>query len=186
MASGEINPIDNPQAWDVINVGGKDNPGYCEVGEFKRENEWDIKKGKGTKGATMTFVGLPPAKGQIVFYLWLAQHFRDWEAFRKLFKYDPTKKTTSAIDIYHPSLADIDISSVVTEYITNIVHVGKQMYTVTVDLVEYSPPPKASAVSTPGGSKSTGGASIPGTPTDPVADAQQKEIAALLKTASEP
>jgi hypothetical protein len=62
------------------------------------------------------------------------------------------------------------------------------MYTVTVDLLEYSPPPKASAVSTPGGSKSTAGipGSIPGTPTDPVADAQQKEIAALLKTASEP
>ena len=92
MASGALNPIDNPQAWDVIIVGGVASPGVCSVTGFKRECEWDVKKGKGTVGATLTYVQKPPATGQFKFTLWTAAHFVAWEAFRALLKYDPTKK----------------------------------------------------------------------------------------------
>ena len=189
MSSGAVNPIDNPQIWDVIRLGQAISPGICKVGEWKREHQWDVKKGKGTLGGTVTFVGRPPAKGSITFKLWTPDHFAEWDLFRPLLKFDPTKKTVSAIDIYHPSLADIDIHSVVTETIGNVVHEGDQLYSITVDFIEYFPPPKAAAVGTPSGSKSaksTTGSNSTGKSDDPVADAQQKEIAALLKKAAEP
>lgn len=186
MSSGSINPIDNPQAWDTVTIGQVQSPGVCKVTGFKRQNEWDIKKGKGTLGATTTYVGKPPAKGSITFQLWTAFHFAEWDEFRPLLKYDPTKKAVQAVDIYHPSLADIDLNSVIVENIGAIEHEGQQLYTITVDFIEYFPAPKKSAVGTPTSSSTTQKGTTPGSPPDPIADAQQKEIAALLKKASEP
>ena len=189
MASGAIDPILNAQDWDVITLGGQLSPGVCEVSEFKRAHEWDQKKGKGTLGATATYVGRPLAKGSIKFKLWTSLHFQQWDLFRQLFQYDPTKQNVTGVGIYHPSLADIGITSVVCESIGNIVHEGDGLYSVTVELLEYAPPPKASAVSTPTTSKTTttiAPGSPPGAPPDPVADAQQKEIKTLLQQASAP
>lgn len=190
MSSGAIDPIQNPQAWQVIQLGSSTSPGVCIVSGFRRAHEWDVKKGKGALGATITFVQRPPAKGSVEFLLWQPIHFQQWDIFRPLLKYDPTKKAVQAIDIYHPSLADVEISSVVTENIGAIEHKGDGLYSITVDFMEYFPPPKASAVSTPAGSKSGTKQPDPTNPTgvtdDPVADAQQKEIAALLQKASQP
>lgn len=186
MSSGAINPIDYPQDWDVVRIGQAISPGICKVGEFKRAHEWDVKKGKGTLGATVTFVARPPAKGSITFKLWTSAHFTAWDSFRPLLQYDPTKKSVQAVDIYHPSLADIGLTSVVTESIGNIVHEGDQLYSITVEFLEYFPPPKGSAVSTPTGSRSTQSNTTPGAPADPVADAQQKEIGELMKQAAAP
>jgi hypothetical protein len=184
--SGEVNPLENPQSWDEIVIGQTVSPGLVKVTGFKRSNEWDMKKGKGTVGATPTYVGKPPAKGTFVFYLWTKQHFLDWDIFRPLLKYDPTKKNIQAIDIWYPSLADIDCNSIIIDDIGAIEHEGSQLYSITVAATEYFPSPKKSAVGTPSGSVSTQKGTTPGAPPDPIADAQQKEIAALLKKASEP
>lgn len=189
VSSGSLDPLLNPQDWDVITLGGQVSPGICKVSEFPRAHEWDQKKGKGTLGATLTYVGRPLAKGSITFRLWTSLHFQQWDLFRPLFKYDPTKTTAQGVDIYHPSLVDVEINSVVCEEIGNIIHAGDGLYTITVKLVEYAPPPKASAVSTPTTSKTTttlGPGSPPGAPPDPVADAQQKEIQRLMQQASAP
>lgn len=186
MASEDINPLDNPEAWDKLEVGGVESPGLALVGEFKRAHDWDVKKGKGADGATLTFNGRPPAEGSVEFQLWTRAHFTEWSEWLQLLKYDPIKKAPQPIDAWHPSLADLDINSLVTQKIGNIVHKGNQLYSVTVDFIEYLPPPKASATSTPNGSVTTPPGTTPGTPTDPVADAQQAEIAALLKKAGEP
>lgn len=183
-----MDPLTDPQTYDFVEVGGLENAGICEVSGFKRSTEWDIKVGKGTKGATVTLSQLPPAEGSIKFQMWTAEHFRFWdEEFRPLFLYDPTKKTVNAVDIYHPFLAELGIKSVVCKSIGVIVHEGKGLYSVTVELLEYLPPPKKSATSTPSGSTAdknkagkTGGSD------DPIADAQQAEIAKLLVQARAP
>ena len=185
-----LSPLSNPQSWDVIQVGQQTSPGLCTLSGFKRANEWDVKKGKGTIGGTVTYVARPPAKGTITFQLWTEQHFTQWLAFLPLLKYDPTKKAVQAIDLYHPTLTMIDMTSFVTENVGAIEHAGNGLYTVVVDFLEYAPPPKASAVSTPSGSLATqhpGGTDAPsGAPADAVGDAQQKEIAALLNRAGQP
>lgn len=184
---GWLSPISNPQAWDVVQIGQQTSPGICKIGDFKAKKEWDVKKGKGVLGATITFVGRPPAQGSITFKLWSDAHFAAWETFQSAFQYDPTRKAVQAIDIYHPALAAIDINSVVCEGIGAPNHVGEGMYEVVVDLLEYFPPPKSSAIGTPSGSVANKTVNGDSTATnDPVADAQQKEIAALLQKASQP
>jgi hypothetical protein len=145
-----------------------------------------VKKGKGTYGATVTFVGRPPAKGSVKFYLWTPLHFTQWASFRPLLKYDPTKKKVQAVDVYYPSLADIDIRSVVVESIGNIVKEAPGLYSITVELLEYFPAPKKSAVSTPTQSQATQDGTTVGKQPPAAQDAQQAEIAELMKQAAAP
>jgi len=188
MPSASLNPIDNPQDWDVIRIGGVTSPGVCSVSDFKSKHEWDVKKGKGTYGATLTYVGRPPCQGTIKFKLWTPAHFIAWASFRDLFNYIPDRKAVTPIDIYHPALADVGLNSVVCEGVGQVVHEGEQLYSITVELIEYFPSPKANITATPAGSKSK--APNPNSPVgasdDPVADAQQKVVAALLNKAGQP
>ncbi len=189
-ALGQLNPLDNPQVWDVVVISGVTSPGVIKegsLGDWKRTHDFDVKKGKGTLGATVTFTNKPPAEGTITFMLWLAEHFAAWDAFLPLLKYDPTKKTVTAVDIYHPALDAIDVSSVVCTKIGNLVHEGKQLYSITVDFLEYFPTPAQSAVSTPNGTSGTPPPpGAPGNPPPNAGTAEEQEIAQLLAQATAP
>jgi len=187
MSSEVLNPIDHPQEWDSVTIAGQRSPGLCELDGFDRKHDWDRKKGKGAAGETITFTQKPAAEGKLTFTFWLREHFTAWATFRALFKYDPTKKAPSPFDIFHPTLADNDIKSVVCGSLGGLKHVGGGKYQVVVELLEYNPPPPKSAVSTPDGSKSnTKQTPATGAQPDPIADAQQAQIAALLDEAKKP
>jgi hypothetical protein len=151
--SGGIDPIQNPQSWDVIVLAGVTSPGIiAEMSGFDRVNGWQIKKGKGSDGGTLTYVQRPPAEGHIKFVLSTAADFQAWASFRPLFLYNPAKNAAAseqAVSIWHPALADLSISSVVTKKISPIRHMGKGKYEVTVDLIEFAPPPASNVVNTP-------------------------------------
>lgn len=181
------NPLINPAAEDVIKIGSVTSPGLSILSGFKRPYGWEVKKGKGVKGSTTTLNEYPPCEGSVEIQLWLDEHFDAWDLFLPHLKYDPTKKTVSAVDWYHPSTVDIDLKSVVCKNISARVHKGNGLYSYTLDFLEYNPPPKKSAVSTPKGSKtSSSGNSTSGGSGDPVADAKQAEIARLLEEARKP
>jgi hypothetical protein len=141
-------PIRNPQTWDVIILAGVQSPGICKLEGFDRDNGWQEKKGKGSVGATLTYVQRPPAKGKIVFTLWTSAHFLGWEQnFRKLFMYNSSATPDQqAVTISHPALDDIQLSQVVTKKISPVRHMGKGKYHVVVELWEYVPTPKTSVV----------------------------------------
>jgi len=189
MTTGQLNPFDNPEAYDVVVLGGVTSPGVVKPGAitgFKRAHEWDIKKGKGAKGATLTYVQRPPAQGTITFTLGTREHFTAWESFRPQFKYDPTKKNPQALDIFHPVLADLDIHSVVCESLSQLENDGYGEWTCVVELCEYFPPPKAPAVGTPTTSQTNTNPKTAANQQPAVQDAQQAEIQRLLDQASQP
>jgi hypothetical protein len=191
-------PLQYPQEWDVINIGGVDSPGVCVVGKTKRHNVFDVKRGKGVKGATITYEGDEPASFDVTFTLWRdpkvtsptdPDDFANWEAFVPLLRYDPSKKTMQAVDIYHPSLVPIDINRVLCEDIGNIVHVGDLKYEVEVRFLEYRPPPPVDVTTTPAGSKATvkkPDADPAAEPEDPAIQKAQNDIAGLSVTAWDP
>ena len=184
-----LDPINDPQAYDFVTIAGARSPGICVVSGAKRAQKWDVKDGKGTKGATTTFTNLPPAAFTIKFQLWTAQHFADWDRFRPLLKYDPTKKAAQAFDIFHPALAHLGIVSVVCEDLGQVEHDGQGMYSITCSFLEYFPAPPTPIVSTPQGSRPVskdGPGAPPGLPPDPVGDDKNKEIAELFKKAFTP
>lgn len=181
-----LNPILYPEAWDKIFIGQMQSPGVCEVKGFNRPYKWDSKGGKGSLGATSTFVERPVSTGSVKFQLWEESHFDEWQAFQALLEFDPTKKTVTAVDLYHPTPANNGVNAVVVDNIGELIHVGKGLYEITVDFREYAPPPKKNASGTPSGSKSTQGGTTPGAPPDPIADAQQEEIRRLMAQAAQP
>lgn len=187
------NPIAQPAQWDAVQIGTLTSPGYCELAGFARNYEWDVKAGKGTNGATITYTQNPPAEGSITFFLWDDgtlgtghNHFSEWSLFVPHLKYDPTKKTVQAIQIYHPVLAANDITAVVCKSIgPMVVDKGSLMASVQVEFIEYWPPPKTSAVGTASSSSAPHkiGKADSGTPNSgdqPAAqDADQQEIGDL-------
>lgn len=191
MSIGALDPIANAQAWDVISLAGSVTPGWADVTQFIREHKLDKKMGKGTDGATTTYVGKPPAGSPIKFYLWTSEHFQTWDRIIPALKYDPAKgKGLVPVDIFHPALADIDVTSVVAEKLGSYVHEGNQLYSREIYFSEYHPPPKASAVSTASGSKGTGsggagGNPPPGTQPDPELESLRKTAASLAADASQ-
>ena len=52
--SGQVDPISQPSAWDVIKIANVTSPAVCKVGEFKRARDFDEKHGKGAIGSTLT------------------------------------------------------------------------------------------------------------------------------------
>lgn len=182
MAVGLNNPIDHPEVWDRVVVAGVASPGYCKIKQHARKNEWDIKRGKGAKGATITYVQRPPMQFTIEFYAGYydisgaggPSDFAAWDAFLPLLQYDPTKKTPQAIDIYHPALADVDLSSVVTESIGGWEDAGDNLFKREIAFLEYFPPPARSAVGGPTGSKSATPGNGP-TPNPPPSAPQSAE-----------
>jgi len=175
-------PLIVPTAWDFMTIGGVPTPGRCEVSDAKRNHNFDKKKGKGLSGATTTFTQKPPAEFKVKFYLWDSTHFAAWEALFPLLRYDPEKGIpVFAVDVYHPSLSALEISSCVVQHLGLIEHLGEQLYAFDVGFLEYRPPPPASAVSTPsqsGDSKSPD-SNVP----DPQIVALNAQIAALTAQA---
>ena len=163
-------PITDPGSWDYALIAGVATPGLIPQGGlvFPRTHKWDVKVGKGTDGATQTYVGKPPAEGKLTIQLWTAEHFAAWDAFSALLlTYDATKQTPTPATIYHPSLVPLRISAVVVKEIGNVQHVGHGLYEVKVELLEYTPPPKSSAVSTPTGAANDDAENEPEKPLTP-------------------
>lgn len=88
-----LDPITHPDAWQRLAFPTAQlvTPGLAIVGKWTRDNEYDVKAGKGTQGATETLKQQPPAKGTITFKAWTPEHFAAWNAILDLLKFDPTK-----------------------------------------------------------------------------------------------
>jgi hypothetical protein len=88
-----LDPITYPNAWNVIVFGKLSTPvdAKVKVSGFARKNDYDVKVGKGTAGATITLKGQPPAEGTIEAWAWTPAHFAAWNAIDALLAYKPGK-----------------------------------------------------------------------------------------------
>lgn len=149
-------PFTNPSAWDTINLAGIQTAvtthGVLKaVDGFDRENGWQEKKGKGSIGATVTYVQKPPIKGSLLFEIWTPLHFQTWGTFRQLFLYNPASGQSAdeqAISISYPSLDDIQLSAVLVKNISPARRGPNGKYLIKAMLFEYIPVPLVSAVQT--------------------------------------
>lgn len=184
-----LDPIKNSNVWHKFQLKGQDSPGTITKGGhkgFKRETGWDVKKGKGTQGATLTLKDQPPAKGSFTLQLITPQDFADWDAFvLNVLSLDAKQQQAQGLAIYYPGLSSIGVTAVVVAHYTAPEHMGKGMYHVTVDLIEWTSPPPVNVTST---ASSTATDSDPTTPVqvDPRIAALQQQIALLNQAAKAP
>jgi hypothetical protein len=187
----------NVDNWTFFFLGGMPSPGSIPRGgikDFKRPTGWDIKSGKGTSGATLTLKDQPPCKGSITlqiigpggFYA-LGQpttDFSAWDTFVAGVLATPvTTQQAQGLAVYHPAFAAIGLTVVVVEHYTPLEHVGKGLYQTTIQLIEWSPPPAVSIVSTVSSEKPETETGAPPAQ-DPRITALQAQIAAASQAAS--
>lgn len=176
--------------WLYFTLRGMPSPGTIARGGvrgFKRPTGWDEQRGKGTQGATLILKDAPPCKGSITlqligpggFYASGAPStdFASWDLFvSNVLAIAPAQQKSEGLAIYYPAFGSIGLTTVVVESYSTPEHQGKNLYTATIEIIEWQPPPKTSIVSQP---KSTA-ADVPEndapTPEDPRATALKKEI----------
>jgi hypothetical protein len=147
-------PISSPASWDSINLAGIQTNVVthgllASVDGFDRDNGWQEKKGKGSVGATITYVQKPPTKGSLIFKIWTKTHYQTWGTFRQLFLYNPAAGQSAddqSISISYPSLDDIQLSAILIKKISPIKLTPKKMGIIKIDCIEYIPVPLVSAV----------------------------------------
>lgn len=174
-----INPLDFPDVYNAIILAGKRSPGVVTISGHDRKVGWDIKKGQGQSGASMTLTSEDPVEFTCSFYLVRddTQGIDDlsaWPEFQGLIESTVSGPTPKALDIYHPDLISQRISSVVKGTIMGVVHDGKGGQTIAVKFVEYKPPKVKKG--SPSGSKTKPKSATP----DPNA-AALAELAALTE-----
>jgi hypothetical protein len=188
FSSGDLNPIQFAKDWHYIVIAGSRSPGAIAIDGihgFERETGWDIKKGKGVKGASLTLTTLPPAEGSVDIQLWLPEHFAQWSAFARLLKYDTSKTSPTAADavsIEHPSLVDVDVNLVVTRKVHPLRHRGRGLYIATIEFIEWMQPPKMSVVKDTTASRVSNKEETPGDPDDTVGNKIDRQIGEASKT----
>lgn len=183
-----ISPFVNAKAWHKFLLGGSFSPGSITVDGvrgFGLKTGWDVKKGKGQLGATITLVEQPPVEGAFELQLINDQDYQDWIEFIPVMAVAADKQRAKGIDIWYAGFAGLDISAVLIREIPVPRHVGRGRYLVTIEMIQWLPPPPVSIVSTVNTSAPLQ-LNAPGDEPDPVEDAQQAQISQLLQQAAQP
>jgi hypothetical protein len=138
--------------WLTWQLQGVNCPGTIQRGGvrgFKRETGWDIKKGKGTAGATLTLRTLPPVEGTITNQLVTQEDFAAWDTFvEQVLSISVASQQAEGLSIYYPQFSSIGLRTVVVKDYVGPEHQGKGLYHVSVSLIEWFPPPAVSVVAT--------------------------------------
>lgn len=180
-------PISNSQEWHRFRLKGVLSPGTIPKGGikgFKRATGWDIKKGKGSQGATLTLDEVPPVTGSITLQLFTDDDFIDWFDFVSdvLFT-DAALQKSEGLTIFHPAFGAIALTTVVVKSFSAPEHQGKGVYHVTIELLEWSSPPPTSVVSTPDSTAPDESDGDAPKPQDPRIASRQAQIALLNRKA---
>ena len=182
--SPTLSPISNANEWIVFTLGGETSPGTIALGGvkgFKRATSWDIKKGKGTQGATLTIKDIPPVEGSFTLNLVTDLDFARWDVFvTEVLSINPKQQETTGLTVFYPGFSSIGLTQVVVKHYTVPEEVGgKRKYQVTIELIEWQPPPSTSVVSTVSGTAPDKGGGNAPPPPDPRVVALQAQIALL-------
>lgn len=174
-----INPIEHEDVYDAIVLAGVRSPGKVTITGHDRKVGWDIKKGPGQSGASMTRTSEDPVAFTCTFHLATPEEFDAWPAFLGLINSTVSGPAPKALDIYHPDLTSQLIGAVVKDTVMGTVHDGKGGQTIAVKFIEYKPPKTKGGSPNGAKSKPAAKASNPD-PNDPNA-AALAELAALTK-----
>lgn len=164
-------PVKSPEAYDTFVLAGIESPGQCKFSMPVRDEGWDQQQGKSGSPGETVHNGPKGMAFDVELYLWEdpatgIDYFAEYESFIQVLK-TPTKKGASkALDIYHPQLEGLGITSVVVKSWSQPQPDGMGGGTAKISFLEYLPSKPKGAGGKPKGSKS----SDKGDPPDPNQD----------------
>lgn len=105
------NPIANPVDFFILK--GSKSPGIGRIEKAGSPRKWDERGGYGASGSVIVFMGRKLATFDGIVELYTEDDWAAWQAFKPLVDRLPFGKRPSALDIWHPYLADLGIKSCV-------------------------------------------------------------------------
>ncbi len=182
------NPLDHPDLYDTVWIGGQESPGICDVAGAGDPRKWDKQDGQGASGATLKFQGKDLSEFEIVFKFWLSEHFEEWESFKRTLEASAAPPKTAkgfalssngggkALEIRHPLLDGCGIRAVVVRDVGQLTQTADGEWSVTIKLTAWRKPKPAGGV--PQGAKTKAGHILEELPPE---DEYDKKIDQLVK-----
>lgn len=163
-------PITSP--CDYILLQGQQSPGLCDIVDASSQRNWDVQKAHGVSGAKTVFTGKEPAKFSVTFRLYTVQDWADWYRWSPIALQLPKRRQggqrqadRGALEIVHPLLEHVGISSVCVVDVVAPKQTGDGEWTAEIKFLEFREPK-------PGLAKPDGAQATP----VPAADAYEQKI----------
>jgi hypothetical protein len=157
---------------DYIILDGVKSPGRATISGAGKPREWDIRKGYGYSGATVTFTGEGLSKFEVLIELWLPKHFAEWNRFSKhVLSKSPRRGVSGkspSLKIEHPVLEmdPLKITDVVIEDVSQFEQDDEGMWSCKIKFIQYRAP--LPALASAGAPTPSVSATIPRTAEDAV------------------
>ena len=117
------------------------SPGRCIIKGASSPRKWNVNDGFGQTGASVVFGGEKLSSFEIELQFWEPEHLDEWQDFKSLCEKPPTGTIPKALDIYHPILADLKITSVVVEDRTQLDLIDETgLWSTTIKFIQYKKP----------------------------------------------
>lgn len=141
-------PIDQPEAWDTLVIGGIGFSGGFEFTGSVLTRKLDRRHSAGRDGARIRDRGYDLAEIKLNLRLWEPEHFDELEALvRLLFPRGADVARRAAYACAHPALALAGITEVYAKSMETLSQSSPTLWTTTIDLVEYRAEAQASRTS---------------------------------------
>lgn len=144
--------IEDPDLWDEIYIGDA----YFDETNVDIEgtpfgNEFDVKKSKGSDGASITDQGYRPWQPKVSVLLWTQFHWEQYQVLLALYQPQPGKKGTKVVRFQHPIFDLYKKNRFKIEFIYPLKHQGAGKWLMQLDIVEYFEVPKPKPKPKPNG-----------------------------------
>jgi hypothetical protein len=116
------NPLTSP--IDYYLLLRRKSPGLSEVAGASQPRKWDERGGYGLSGAFLVYTGDGLAHFSIHTHLFTVDDWDEWNQWKQIVSKPPAGTRPKALDIWHPFLEDLGITSVIVENRMQPVDVG--------------------------------------------------------------
>lgn len=171
-----VNPIDHPELYESFLLAGERSPGVCKLGGPMLDHGWAKQEPKGSSGGETIQNGTKLVEFTAELYLWRdseVDHFARWVEWRPILRRPIAKGASKALDIYHPQLDELGVTSVVCAKEGSLEPDGRGGATVKLSFLQYAPPQPKAAGKPSGSSSQASGADANGKPKPPKKDPNQ-------------
>ncbi len=138
--------LDDPDSWDTLVIGGETLPGVVRVPDPETGRDFDVKKAKGKKKASISNNGDPPRKWTVE---WMIDPRLHWDEVLRIWPtIQPRQegKNLQPLEVVHPAFALHGFRTALVESIKGP-SVSKGLQTFQLTLLEKEPPKPAAGVS---------------------------------------
>lgn len=132
------NPWDQPV--DTVILRGVAAPGIASIENAKRVFKWDQVAGYGADFAIAIYRGKLPVAFDIVIKLHTPAEYAAWGDFRNIVLTPPALGNPKALDIGHPFLYELGVTSCVIGEVSQPVDDGTGAWTVRISALEWKRP----------------------------------------------